>query len=70
MPPAPEITPDCVPVAEELSTLNVKLPALAIAPDPEMPPVPAAVSVRLLDDDELVMPALRMIPFAALSVSP
>ena len=67
--PAPEITPESVPLALALLTLKVSAPLWARLPAPLMPPAPAAVSVNPLPAPESVMPALRMIPPAALSVS-
>ena len=67
--PAPEMTPESVPVPPALATLSVSDPELASAPTPEMPPVPFAISVRPLETPELVIPALRTTPPAAVSVS-
>ena len=47
----------------------VRVPELAIAPEPVMPPLPPAVRVKPLELPLLVIPALRMMPPAALRVS-
>ena len=67
--PVPEMAEDNVLMAAALLRFRDSAPALASAPLPVMPPVPAEVSVRPLVAPEFVIPALTLIAPAALSVS-